>query len=466
MAPKIGNARKPLAPARAPRTTAVAPVPPNEDSKSWKLGAANSRSGRVARAQIPLVPIPALSLPPSVTQAGSAATVILNGLSEGKYGPELVPRLKGLLEAPGFSALNDKHQGHILRLLAELTAEVASQQPYQLSLVAGGIDSLTQLARHPTFAALNPAQKESLLDTFGAVGGIERLGIIALLGRTMLLGKPPVARQAVLDVDAHGHTLLENLKTMHLQLEALPASVKKQGLDPMMTMLASLSELTDPGQINQGNRGTCTATSLQYQLVKENPAEYARLLIGLMSADGKVQLRNGDWMSRVTDSIATDDNYGRSESERLFQAAVMNYGRAGYSNATGGGTGLEMQQVNRASEGLFGGKFHVFDGADPNPVKAMFEKKSQSAARVLQKFRERSGQLTITALRWSPKFAHAVAVEGIRGDRVFYRNPWGKDFQPDSAEGGPPSRRPENDGLESISVADFIRLFDSAVVPD
>ena len=55
-----------------------------------------------------------------------------------------------------------------------------------------------------------------------------------------------------------------------------------------------LQEILDPsGQINQGLAGTCVPTSIQTMLITVNPAEYVRLQVGWLSAEGKAELANG-----------------------------------------------------------------------------------------------------------------------------------------------------------------------------
>ena len=55
-----------------------------------------------------------------------------------------------------------------------------------------------------------------------------------------------------------------------------------------------LRDLARPGRsVNQDDAQTCTVTSVQYELARDNPAEYARIMKGLTSASGKVALKGG-----------------------------------------------------------------------------------------------------------------------------------------------------------------------------
>ena len=52
--------------------------------------------------------------------------------------------------------------------------------------------------------------------------------------------------------------------------------------------------LTRPGRINQGMKSTCAITAVESFLAETEPAEYGRLLAGLVSPKGEVTLRNDE----------------------------------------------------------------------------------------------------------------------------------------------------------------------------
>ena len=84
-------------------------------------------------------------------------------------------------------------------------------------------------------------------------------------------------------------------------------------------------DLVNPGRIWQGRAPTCTVSSMQYELAQQDPAEYARLMAGLV-CDGKVTMRGGGELTcdvpwALQASHAAKDR--RSDSEAIFQAAAM-----------------------------------------------------------------------------------------------------------------------------------------------
>jgi len=114
-----------------------------------------------------------------------------------------------------------------------------------------------------------------------------------------------------------------------------------------------LRNLDAPGRINQGWKGTCAATCVEGWLCEKDPAEYARLLAGLVSMEGRVLLRSGDPLIRDEDVLAPSvTEHHRSPISRIFQAACMEFadGDLDYDNMRDGhfdgdrnlGSGLEM----------------------------------------------------------------------------------------------------------------------------
>jgi hypothetical protein len=82
--------------------------------------------------------------------------------------------------------------------------------------------------------------------------------------------------------------------------------------------------LVDPGRINQGYKGTCAVTSLESFLAERQPAEYARLVSGLMALGGTVTLASGATMRRDESSLVWSRTEAwRSPVSRLFQVAAM-----------------------------------------------------------------------------------------------------------------------------------------------
>ncbi len=135
-----------------------------------------------------------------------------------------------------------------------------------------------------------------------------------------------------------------------------------------------------PDRINQGQKGTCAVTCVEVWLASRHPAEYARVVAGLVRPEGRVLLYNGEPMTRDEEAFAWTETEGeRSPTSRLFQVAGMEYADpdTDYCNAsdthyeldTAGvaipaGTGLALSAFDRLLEGLTGELWRVLTDQD------------------------------------------------------------------------------------------------------
>jgi len=92
-----------------------------------------------------------------------------------------------------------------------------------------------------------------------------RGGLIRLLGQRKLLLR-----------DSKGNTILDNIYKIGTQ--ELPEEIEGDRITIIKELLSSILE---PGMIKQGNRGTCTVTTLQHMHATKEPAEYARIVLFL-----------------------------------------------------------------------------------------------------------------------------------------------------------------------------------------
>jgi hypothetical protein len=306
--------------------------------------------------------------------------------------------------------------------------------------------------------------------------------LVALTERSLSVGQPPVEMPALLDRDSKGKTLLDSLTAIATQ--PLEPALGQGGVSRESLLASVLQETGKPGEIDQLGRGTCTVTSMQYMLCTKNPAEYGRLIAGLVGPGGTVKLKNGDTLTRVPDSIAPDDTV-RSPSERLFQSALMDYGNGSvdYSNQSGesvakgfvryygpgeGFTGLHSPGQLRVLEGLFGAKFEVRWPAVGTSA-SLYGASRRSPESLLKDLKDRLPGQVLVDLAWSEEGAHAVVCEKIENDRVYFRNPWGPSAFPDGfVRGGALPYRIEDHttGLQSIPVKDFLERIEDIYVPD
>ncbi|MBK9260342.1 MAG: hypothetical protein IPM54_10950 [Polyangiaceae bacterium] len=116
--------------------------------------------------------------------------------------------------------------------------------------------------------------------------------------------------------------------------------------------------LADPKRINQGLKGTCGAACIEGYMAERDPAEYARIVTGLVTRDGRATLKSGEELVCDEDVLGPGPlEQGRNPVSRVFQAACMEfaYPNMDYDNVVDGhfdgdenvGSGLEMNAFER-----------------------------------------------------------------------------------------------------------------------
>jgi hypothetical protein len=122
-------------------------------------------------------------------------------------------------------------------------------------------------------------------------------------------------------------------------------------------MLANLvMELAVPTSINQGPRNTCGPTVVLIELAMKDPAEYARLALGLASPAGVVTTRSGLELRREPGTERSDGTE-RSVTQELLAPALMEATKdTPYDNATDKGWGANAEQLDVLREALLGSK--------------------------------------------------------------------------------------------------------------
>lgn len=206
-----------------------------------------------------------------------------------------------------------------------------------------------------------------------ASASIDRL--VAIFDRREHRTLPPVSpdhRGPSRDQITHALESLEQLNTLtksgsfgqtlfdSLALVAEGALWDPFALQPGRTRLFGelVLNLAQPRRINQGLKGTCAAACIEGYMAERNPAEYARIVAGLVTRDGRATLPSGD--SLVCDEDVLDPNpfeRNRNPVSRIFQAACMDfaYPNMDYDNVIDGyfdgdtnvGSGLEMNAFER-----------------------------------------------------------------------------------------------------------------------
>lgn len=246
-------------------------------------------------------------------------------------------------------------------------------------------------------------------------------GTAKLLGA--LIEKTP---EALTNVDSKGQTLLANLARFAAQPmnTALSKDTTKAEL-----MESVLRDIVNPNRIDQGDAPTCTVTSMQFELVAEEPAEYVRLMSDLTGPQGRAKMRGNSDLALAEGDGGTRD--GRSISQTIFQTAAMEFGNGktldfvpsahGSFDSTGAMVqqGLRPEQQTQVLRQLFGVNYRS----------ERFQTEAEGA-KVLEKLRgydASSAQNRPIILQIDQgDFNHAVTFERVADKRVYFRDPYGE----------------------------------------
>ncbi len=185
-------------------------------------------------------------------------------------------------------------------------------------------------------------------------------------------------------------------------------------------------ELATPSSINQGSRGTCAPTSLSINLAEKNPAEYARLSVGLASKEGKVELADGKTtLQREQETSFKDDGSNRSINQRILAPALMEVANLDteYDDKSGKGAGATSTGLDKLNDAIYGKdmKSSEFDGGQKDKALSIIDSELARDRNVMAGMRfEEPGK--------AHSF-HEVLVTGTSQengkDYVHFTNPWG-----------------------------------------
>jgi hypothetical protein len=336
--------------------------------------------------------------------------------------------LPGVLSSARASALvtasqNDPIAGARLQsLLSDTSALPASSRSALFDTVATEgprsdaarvIDSVTQSAAWTRLSASQKADLTSVMTT-ASPAGLQYLGSLVEQAPQLLTAK-----------DSQGGTLVSNL-----------AQIATQPLNAGLYKDTSTSEVLDdvlrdvvnPNRIDQGTSDTCTVTSMQWELVNDSPAEYARLMSGLAGPQGKATMMGGGTLKTSPGDASLNSAYDRTVSSQLFQSAAMDDGNGNDvydpvkdKSTKADGTvyqGLDPQQQTHILGQLFGIKYSVHNLYSPA--------EGQKVLDSLQGF-DASKQVNRPVLLEidQGKLNHTVTLEKVTTDKVFFRDPYG-----------------------------------------
>lgn len=234
-------------------------------------------------------------------------------------------------------------------------------------------------------------------------------------------------QKLLLDGKLPGAADLKGQGTLLAHLNTLATQPLAGGIDRGALVSEVVSEIETPERIAQKGKGTCGATTAQIILVRQNPAEYVRLIGGLSSPAGSATMVGGKPLQRALDWQADNDN-GRSNPSRMFQAAVMQVGMS-----------VPFAQYDNTSDEARVAGVGIHDGLMPGGlVKALTQLTgrdydSQTAWRFNRqqvwdgaKQALAKGEKSIpVSLTWGDDGGHFVQVDKVAQGVVTFTNPWG-----------------------------------------
>lgn len=193
-------------------------------------------------------------------------------------------------------------------VLGAVSSHLSTTGKGSLSALLSGSEvtrnAVAHLVSAPQFGATSLAMQERLLNLAAKTGEVGTRALAKMIDRPGFFKK----------ANSQGLSMLADFEKM----------AKSKDKDVRRTLASTMADIANPARIWQGDSPTCTVTSMQFELAKYNPAEYARLMAGL-SIDGKVTMAGGGELLRANialDSVALKDQQ-RSISEALFQDSAM-----------------------------------------------------------------------------------------------------------------------------------------------
>ncbi len=274
-----------------------------------------------------------------------------------------------------------------------------------------------KMVSSPIWDRLTATEQRQVTEIFQA-GGEKAMRYLAAISES----RP----EALSSRDAGGRTLLSNLAKLATQ--QLNPALYEAGLTRAQLLTDAMRDIVNPDRVDQGDSPTCTVTSMQYELVRDEPAEYARLMVGLTGTKGEADMVSGESLALQTGYLKPTAGDPRSSSEVIFQSAAMEF-------ANGLDAFDEKREVNRRTDGreyrglgpaqqtrllqhLFGVAYETRPLATPE--------QRQRALDLLVPYDARGTNrpviLEIDMGRWN----HAVNFERVENDRVHFRDPYGR----------------------------------------
>lgn len=218
-----------------------------------------------------------------------------------------------------------------------------------------------------------------------------------------------------------------------VHLSTLASQKLADGVDRRTLVSEVIGELENPVRINQHGVGTCGATTAQILLIRQNPAEYVRLMTGLASPAGKAEMAGGDTIERVSDwNDDSDVNWqgARTTASRLFQPAVMDYGEPLPGDAYDNSEDRNKLGPIPLWSGLMGlgGICEQLTGKSYDTTMMLWWNRDSAWNDMKQAIADGRGPVPV-AVRWNTSGSaggHFVQIDKVEDGKVYITNPWGQ----------------------------------------
>ncbi|WP_437738323.1 peptidoglycan-binding domain-containing protein [Sorangium sp. So ce1335] len=369
-------------------------------------------------------------------------------------GPDAVAALGRASSAVQASAAPSRHDQGYFKDGSGLPQVVPGAEPDPDS-PPPAVDSVGDGPARAAAGALAPDRSARLDEVRRALGGDARA--LAALDRLLAAGR------------LHTGALLPNLATM-AGVRRDPKLVLEGGIDPHLVLAQAIRHVDNPLRVKQGaGHGTCGAGTMEYVLLRVDPAELVRILDGITREAGEVTLRSGRALRMPRNAILRDAS-GRVDIDRLLQSALMNHATAmswifDYDNpADNDSFWAALGGDSRVPLGNFTSLFQDVMGGSYTSVSSLLRSGASVADEVAGAMGR--GEKVPVLLKWDGGY-HWVAAEKIeRGAdgkpaSVILRNPAGSD----SCKGAPPrAPLPEGCGRFRMKYADLAAHIDGATI--
>lgn len=267
--------------------------------------------------------------------------------------------------------------------------------------------------------------------------------------------------KSLLEVDRYGRSTLSYLEMVRDRGVA-------EGLDARVVVGEMALVLGAHKGMQQNTWNTCAATSVSYIHAEENPADYARVMAGLVSPEGTVKMADGTVLHRNATSLA-GDNSQRLNIDRIYQASIQDAfnGEAGYDSRID--QNVVVHGKPYAAAGMLPSHMAAAMSAvrgRPHRVEYFHGDRAQTELHLKQRLA--TGERVILSMNWvadlKQRSNHAVVLEAVEGDSLIIRNPWGSWEK--GVGSGPKRVALDEHGRFRIAKDEFFPRLNASIVPD